>query len=195
LPHQQHKSSIEEKALPNIVTTSVITDEAQKYKDLIPAMKEYRYRDIEEIRRQEVSATTAPELASVVLRKRQLLSDFEQYRAFERNLDYSPAVIRVTIEVLISTALGITLNVNSVQANIVAYFVFFVWCLIPIIGIYYGALRYLMKIRKVSSYQAAEESGGAVAGEKEVGGDEIQPETISIALRDSSNILEEHPSS
>jgi hypothetical protein len=91
-------------------------------------MKEYLYREIEEIRQQEASATTAPALDSVVLRKRQLQSDFEQFRAFEQNLDRSFAVIRVTFEVLISTVLGITLNVNNVQANVAAYLVFFVWC-------------------------------------------------------------------
>ena len=158
-------------------------------------MKEYLYREIEEIRRQEASATTAPELASVVLRKRQVLSDFEQFRAFEENLDRSFAVIRVTFEVLISTLLGVTLNVNSVEANVVAYLFFFVWCSIPIVGTYYNMVRYRTEIKKVISYQAAEEGGGAVAAEKEVGGDKIQSETISTALRDSSNVLEEHPSS
>jgi hypothetical protein len=158
-------------------------------------MKEYFYREIEEIRQQEASATTAPELASVVLRKRQLLSDFEQFRAFEQNLDRSFAVIRVTFEVLISTVLGVTLNVNNVQANVAAYLVFFVWCSIPMVGIYYDNVRYVMIFKKIITYQAAEESGGAVAAEKVVGGDEIQSETISIALGESSNVLEEHPSS
>jgi hypothetical protein len=104
-------------------------------------------------------------------------------------------VIRVTFEVLISTVLGITLNVNSVQANVVAYLVFFVWCSIPIVGIYYDIVRYRTEIKKVISYQAAKEGGGAVAAEKEVGDDKKQSETISITLRDSSNVLEEHPSS
>jgi hypothetical protein len=158
-------------------------------------MKEYLYREIEVIRQQEASATTAPELTSVVLRKRQLLSDFEQFRTFEQNLDRSFAVMRVTFEVLISTVLGVTLNVNNVQANVAAYLVFFVWCSIPMVGIYYDTVQYLMNLKKVIPYQAAEESGGAVAAEKVAKGDEIQSETISIALRESSNVLEEHPSS
>jgi hypothetical protein len=158
-------------------------------------MKEYLYREIEEIRHQERSATTAPELASVVPRKRQLLSDFEQFQAFEQNLDRSFAVIRVTFEVLLSTILGITLNVNNVQANVAAYLIFFVWCSIPFVGIYYSTVRYIMILMNVIPYQAAEESGGAVAAERVVGGDEIQSETISIAFRESSNVLEEHPSS
>jgi hypothetical protein len=156
-------------------------------------MKEYLYREIEEIRQQEASATTAPQLASVVLRKRQLLSDFGQFQAFEQNLDRSFAVIRVTLEVLISTVLGITLNVNYIQAKVVAYLVFFVWLSIQIVG--RPTVQYLMKIKKVIPDQAAEESGGTVAAEKVVGGDEIQSETISIALRESSNALEEHSSS
>jgi hypothetical protein len=158
-------------------------------------MKEYLYREIEEMRQQEASATTAPQLASVVLRKRQLLSDFGQFQACEQNLDRSFAVIRVTFEVLISTVLGVTLNVNNVQANVAAYLIFFVWCSIPMVGIYYDTVQYLMNLKKVVPYQAAEESGRAVAAEKEVGGDEIHSETIRIAPRESSNVLEKHPSS
>ena len=52
-----------------------------------------------------------------------------------------------------------------------------------------------MILMNVIPYRAAEESGGAVAAERVVGGDEIQSETISIAFRESSNVLEEHPSS
>ena len=124
-------------------------------------MKEYLYREIEEIRQQEASATTAPQLASVVLRKRQLLSNFRQFQAFEQNLDRSFAVMRVTFEVLISTVLGITLNVNYIQAKVVAYLVFLVLLSFQIVG--RPTVRYLMKIKKVIPYQAAEESGGTVA--------------------------------
>ncbi|KAN0107868.1 hypothetical protein V8E51_007610 [Hyaloscypha variabilis] len=179
--HQQDESTIEEKAQPAVssnqhtgtLTPSAITSDAQKYKENIPNMKKYLYREIKDIQKQEASAATAPELASVLVCKTQLLSKFEQFRAFEESLDRFPAILRATVDVFISMVLGIMLNVNSVQANVVAYVLFFPRFAYMIGKIFYKINYYRAKEDQAIANQVADreligqgEEDGLVASEK-----------------------------
>jgi hypothetical protein len=88
--------------------------------------KKFFYREIEEIRKQEIAAITPQEYTRALQRKTQLLLDFERYHAFEQSIKHSTSMVRIASSVTVSITLGVTLNTNNLTAFVVAIILFFI---------------------------------------------------------------------